>query len=183
MVSHLSRKHRDTDCNLSGQPSTEHTEETGDMIGHSLFGATSISVDVGEATDSELPDHYRLHRSAGLFLLTLREKYKLTQTAVDFAMGQVQHMVKFALEDMKEAVQHGAVSSGIELPEGIIDAMDTSVNPFEDLLTEHMQTKFFKDNFDLVVSWLVCNHVWTIIQLSVTNLLVLGDICWTLQSR
>ena len=43
--------------------------------------------------------------SAALFLLTLKEKYRLTQSALDFAVGQVKHMVGYMVEDMQSAVQ------------------------------------------------------------------------------
>lgn len=82
-----------------------------------------------------------LRRSAALFLLTLKEKYKLTQTALNFAVGQVQYMVNFALEDCLQ------LASTQELPGGL----SFNIDPFEDLKTEYMQTKFFKENFGLVV--------------------------------
>lgn len=83
--------------------------------------------------------HDKLQRSAALFLLTLKEKYKLTQTALNFAVGQVQCMVNFALEDLKESMQLSDDESVLNF------------DPFEDLKSEHMQTKFFKENFGLVV--------------------------------
>ena len=96
-------------------------------------------------------DDHLLQRSAALFLLTLKEKYKLPQTAVDFSVGQVQHMVMYALEDMKAAMQQYAVNTNTTLS-GLSDIMDTSIDPFKDLHTENKQTKFFKEHFHLVVS-------------------------------
>ena len=59
-------------------------------------------------------------------------------------LGQVQCMVNFALEDMKNSVQR---SSNDEL-----GCLSLNIDPFEDLHSEYMQTKYFKENFGLVVT-------------------------------
>lgn len=46
----------------------------------------------------------RLQRSAALFLLSLKEQHQNTQGAVDFAVGQVQQMVSYAMEDIRKSV-------------------------------------------------------------------------------
>ena len=55
--------------------------------------------------------------------------YKLTQTAVNFAVGQVQCMVNFALEDIKNSVQR---PSNDEL-----GCLSLNIDPFEDLHSEY----------------------------------------------
>ena len=78
-----------------------------------------------------------------LFLLTLKEKYLLTQKAVDFAVGQAQHMLSFAKEDLKDSVlmglQEHSLAAGSSMPD-VSRYFEISV-PFGNLSTEYMQTK------------------------------------------
>ena len=47
----------------------------------------------------------RLQRSAALFLLSAKERFHLTQSALNFVTQQVQQMVSFAVDDIEEAVK------------------------------------------------------------------------------
>lgn len=150
MSSHISRKHKG--CSLE---ETDHISTVSQDL-----QITNVAVDTPMMTSTTCDIHpqssqtheNQMYRSAALFLLTLKEKYNLTQTTVDFAVSQVQQMVKYALEDLKDNVLKSAHESGYDLPMNIVDAMDTSINPFQDLHSEHMQTKFFKEYFNIVVS-------------------------------
>ncbi len=75
---------------------------------------------------------------AAKFLLTLKEQYRIPQTALDFTINAVKDIVS-------------AHSSGVSVSSTIADHCDESLNPFEGVETEHMQTKFFKERFGLVV--------------------------------
>lgn len=152
MLSHLGRKHRGIDLEAAHIASSEEEEREKDTVSES-----------GHIFDSDLhheeysPDAViragGLQRSAALFLLSLKERYQITQSALDFAVSQVRQMVGFAAEDMKESVEQHLLphlqSSGIEvdLPE-ILHVPD----PFDGLQSEYMQSKYYKENFDLVVS-------------------------------
>ena len=46
-----------------------------------------------------------VNKHAGLLLLALKEKHRLTQTSVDFAVQQVKSMMEYALEDVKAMVE------------------------------------------------------------------------------
>ena len=150
MVSHLNRKHKgESTSEILSQPAFEQEETRDD----SELGDDDVNDDMDDLPNShELSPqagHHSLHRAAALFLLTLKEKYRLTQTAVNFSVFQVQQMVTYALEDMRNTVQQHAVRTiGAELPE-LQDII--SIDPFEDLQTEHMQTKYFREHFDLTV--------------------------------
>ena len=90
----------------------------------------------------------RLERAAALFLLCFKERYQITQTALDFAMKQVQQMVGFAIEDVQQAVE-------LQLPS--INSSEVREcfkvpDPFLNLRSEYMQTKYYKENFGLIVS-------------------------------
>jgi len=72
-----------------------------------------------------------LHRSAALLLLTAKERFKLTQSAINFITGQIQHMISFAVDDIEEAVKKYLEDQGIvdEFPE--LNARFESLrNPF-----------------------------------------------------
>ena len=75
--------------------------------------------------------HDDLQQTAALFLLTLKEKHKLTQCAVDFSMDSARRMVSMAQE---------------KLPS------DLHVDPLSGLETEYLQAKYYRDNFRLIVS-------------------------------
>ena len=149
MVSHLLRKHRgEMDREESNKPIVEQIRDDSEsMIHYYMHIDDDGDDDVSQSWVSE-SSHYRLCRAAALFLLTLKEKHKLTQPAINFSVFQVQQMLTYALDNMKGTIQQCAFRTfGAELP----DLNDFTIDPFEELLTEHMQTKFFKDHFDLTV--------------------------------
>lgn len=88
------------------------------------------------------------------FLSSLKERYQITQTALDFAVGQVQQMVTFAVEDIQNAVETCLSSyyseSLSEMP-NVTDCFKMQ-DPFRNLQNEYMQTKYYRENFDLIVS-------------------------------
>jgi hypothetical protein len=92
-------------------------------------------------------------RMAALFLLTMKEKHRLTQSSINFAVTQVTDMFKFIAADIKSSVEGKLKESlneaGVSLPDL---AECFNVNPFDGLMSEHMQTKFYRENFYLVVS-------------------------------
>ena len=57
-------------------------------------------------------------------------------------------------EDLKSSVDSGlqefSIETGAQVPD-LVHCFDNS-DPFLDLATEHMQTKFYRENFNLVVS-------------------------------
>jgi len=91
---------------------------------------------------------------AGLLLLTLKEKHRLTQASVDFAVHQIQSMIRYTLEDAKESIEQKlqlhCTEMGVQLPD--ISDCFANIDPFSGLESEYMQTKFYKENFNLVVS-------------------------------
>ena len=160
ITSHLRRKHRGTDCDpcitlpfqdnacstLSVADVTDMHPETSDDQ-----GSTGVS--------AEHQMHLnKLDRSAALFLLSLKERYQITQTALDFSIGQVQQMVSFAVGDIQNAVETHLRSYCSESSLAVPDISDCFKipDPFRNLQNEYMQTKFYREYFDLVVS---CNGV------------------------
>lgn len=99
-------------------------------------------------------DENRVSRSAALFLLSMKEKHRLTQTCIDYAVSQVHQMVEFIVEDLQSSVENAIEQ---QLADYDVDVPNVSrcfsdINPFEGLETEHKQIKFWKKNFRLIVS-------------------------------
>lgn len=150
MKSHLSRRHRGVDFDEVQSTPIQCQD------GH----PPSTDLDTFQLSDDEpcqetqYSNTDRLQRSAALFLLSLKEQHQNTQRAVDFAVGQVQQMVSYAVEDIKKSVmstleEHSAATGS--------DSLDVSScfeipDPFSALHTEYLQTKYYKKHFNLVVS-------------------------------
>ena len=154
MTSHLRRKHRGADCD----PVITVPIQNDACSAQSVVDVTGMhpetSDDQGSTGASAEDQFYKLDRSAALFLLFLKQRYHLTQTALDFSVGQVQQMVSYAVEDIQNAVETQLRSfcseSSLDMPD-ISDCFKIP-DPFKNLQNEYMQTKFYRENFDLVVS-------------------------------
>ncbi len=86
-------------------------------------------------------------RSTALLLLTLKERHRLTQTAINFSIFQIKQLLKYLLDDVKESV-----CQNLSIDEtNIQDCFN--VDPFEGLETEYLQTKFYINHFNLVVNY------------------------------
>lgn len=111
----------------------------------------NIAMDCNENAD--FSNVNKLHRSAALFLLSAKEHFQLTQSALDFITQQLQQMISFAMDDVEEDIKKHLVEQGVEL--NISKCFEAVCNPFLYLETEYMQNKFYQENFNLIVSF--CN--------------------------
>ena len=91
-------------------------------------------------------------RSAAQFLLTIKEKYCLTQAAVDYAVGSVNQMVSHVCEELHVSVVRTLQNNNIPIPEELNDTF-TLIDPFQGLATEYQQSKYYQEHFGLVVSY------------------------------
>lgn len=106
MMSHLSRQHGDVDIESPTVHSllTSFPQDEDNMIdldlGNGSPGPTGEARDqVNEDCCPHLTAQQSLKRSAALFLLTLKERYQLTQSALDFTVSQVKEMMFYDHED------------------------------------------------------------------------------------
>lgn len=114
-----------------------------------IFGGNLIDEDVGVGEDSDeedpddavvarmIPRETSANHSAALFLLTLQEKYRLSQKAIDFAIGSVGTIIDNVFNSIK------------------LSTTETFEDPFSSLKTGYQQTKFYCEEFGLVVSFTV----------------------------
>lgn len=135
-LSHANRQHHNWRQQWDGRGlnvavTTEMVESNPDAPGPTMNEDDTLSTEHDEDLhDEDFTPQQALHKMAALFLLTLKEKYKLTQSAVNFATDAVKNMFSVA--------QH----------QGTLGQL----NPFEGLETEHLQMKFYRSHFNLIVS-------------------------------
>ena len=156
LMSHLSRKHSDVDLDelvqsfeddelvQSFEDDEMHIDETQHLSGGD---------DEDEVNQLPLsPTVNNLERSAALFLLTLKEKYQLTQSAIDFAVSQVKEMMFYDMEDKRAELEKalGQIDVESSVKVGLSDCLQYR-NPFSGLETEYMQAKYYREHFGLVV--------------------------------
>lgn len=90
-------------------------------------------------------------RTAALFLLTFQEQYKLSQTAINSIVNNVCDSVQ---ESVRSSLDSGFSSMDVAA------CFDDHRDPFSSLQTEYKQSKFYREEFVLVVS---CGLVYVII--------------------
>ena len=78
--------------------------------------------------------HLLAQKSTALLLLTLKERHRLTQTAVNFSVGQMKQTMMHVLDDVKESVKR-KLGSDVEDIDKCFD-----VDIFQGLNTEYFQT-------------------------------------------
>ena len=84
-------------------------------------------------TDSSGDDVSDARKAAGKFLLGLKERYRLSQAAVDFTVGAVNQIISIVHEDLKKNVTQSLNSMGVAItdidylfnPEDIFDGLET----------------------------------------------------------
>ena len=162
--SHLSRKHRGVDIEREARmaaTSSVRGERDGDGFNgldddvlESMEQGDGEEIEPSNALNQDCPvSSERLYRSAALFLLSAKERYQLTQTALDFITQHVQQMVSFVVDDIKEAVKKNLANHGMEIDWSELDAkFEYLRNPFVQLPTEYLQNKYYREQFNLVVS-------------------------------
>ena len=101
--------------------------------------------------DTELTSCPSAQRTATLFLLTFQERYKLSQRAINFAVGTINAIVDGACESLRDSLQERG-----SLTTDVAACFDQREDSFAHLRTEYMQTKFYRDEFGLVVSVCTC---------------------------
>ena len=151
LSSHLNRKHTNATI-VSQQENPSVCCNT--SLEHSNESDSSLMTTGEDVSSQNVALNGGSQRMAALFLLSLKEKYHLTQSSVNFAVGQVTGMMEFIAADIRVAVEEklrtALNDTGVNLP--CLDDCFNNINPFDGIMSEHMQTKFYKENFYLVVS-------------------------------
>ena len=106
-----------------------------------------------ELVDPEI-DHANIVKVATAnFLLTLKENFKLPQSSIDYTVKAVEEITIFSANSIKHSVMNHLHTAGFDHShDHLFDACFSPTNPFVELKTEYQQTKFFKEEFGVVVS-------------------------------
>lgn len=89
------------------------------------------------------------------FLLNLKEKYKVTQVALDFVLNAVVKFISIASAEIKHKVFDKLKELNGESDSEDLNDCFLPINPFSQLRTEYEQTKFYKEQLGLIVSYII----------------------------
>ena len=154
---HLYRHHPDV-LNQTIHPAVAENDETqnADPELHPINPCDDISDPSEHGNGLQESHSEQLKRSAALFILKTAEVRKLTLTAVNGVLEDVQELVERAVHGTHTkvcSVLHKAGISASDVPE-LHDLFtdENLLNPFMGLQTEHLQVKYFKEKFGYIVS-------------------------------
>ena len=110
MLSHISRKHPNQGDILSNPSSVELSAEcsTSYVDPEQTAHVGELQASEPEVVESESTGEISQHsdKHSALFLLNLKEKHRLTQTSINFALSQVQQMINHIIQKLQSDVQH-----------------------------------------------------------------------------
>ena len=157
--SHLRRQHGDFDINSpirarDGREVGEQWEEDEEMPMEVVEDGLVNEEGLYDNLEDGLNEKKRMD---ALFLLQTKEANRLTQKATDNIMAGATALVKNTVELLRMGVQNRLDSAGLrfEAVPGLTELFNDEhviSNPFRHVNTEHKQSAYFKENFNLVVS-------------------------------
>ena len=115
-------------------------------------------MDVPESVSSDNNIDDSCHkRTAATWILKVQEQHKLPQSTMEEILKDVTGLVQDLLIDLHQKVNSTLQSAGVDPKQisGLADLFHPEsefARPFSNLETQHMQLKFYKQNFDLIVS-------------------------------
>lgn len=155
--SHIRRRHQGFDpesacSNAHTLPPESMDTDPDPSVGGDTEDGVSVCNEL--SSETEQPEHLILQKACASLLLTLKEKHKLSQSALDFSIGQVREVMSCVTANIKKRVDAAALefseSNGIPTPD--FSNCFQVIDPFDGLHSEHMQQKFYKEHFNLLVS-------------------------------
>lgn len=93
-----------------------------------------------------------IERACAQFLLIFKEKYRLTQTAVNFAVTSLIDILNVTSRDIEQSVRAQLVGVDPSI-DSLLSGCFTSPDPFINLRTEYQQNKYYRDNLGLIVRY------------------------------
>lgn len=99
-------------------------------------------------------DQESVRRQAALFLLKMKEKKFLTQSAVDEMVERTSSIFTHTFSMLKAGIREKLTTHGIDPCDLDMDSVfDQLSDPFDGLKTKHFQDKYFKESLRLIVSY------------------------------
>ena len=138
------------------QTADGESDGTGDIGGDD--GDDDGDGDDGISFDSEMRETPPSQRNAAMFLMGLKEKYMITQVALQGVIEGVTNLVQSHLDTLHSQIQQRLLLSGVS--QAAIDGIQplfsecgTYAHPFQGLETQYQQLKFYRQHFNLIVSY------------------------------
>lgn len=132
------------------------SEENMDISGTPGDNVSDIT-SAESVVESEIVNEKDVELAAAHFILVLKEKFKLTQTSLNYAIKGLEEISMLSATQIKHSVMSTLRESGSPVSVALHNCL-TPANPFSNLKTEYQQNKFFKENFGLIVS-VLCMYV------------------------
>ena len=170
---HVYRHHRDEVCK---QPTSSGDIPSTNTSGDNQTATTVISIDQEESfvdvsepqppttIESDIAqllgeDFERQERECASFLLQMKEKHSTSQVAINAIVRGCEQLFDDTRTRIKAGVMHHLSLKGIDTSQltEMETFMDNIRNPFSGISTPYQQQKYFRRNFNLVVS--VCTRV------------------------
>lgn len=150
--SHVTRKHHDWKDQLGIQAAVTSTEDATHGIGEPMETGLILDPSGNGANESagatlEESEPSLLSKSAAHFLLTLKEKYGVAQSVVDFAVGSMNQMLDHVCDELQKSVETCMHENEITPPRNLSECF-VHTNPFSHLETEYQQAKYYREHLD-----------------------------------
>ena len=149
---HCSRKHLNWQDYLKESPSIPPSLPPADLSSPEM--SPDRELPSSQESNSSALEHTEaasllsIKKTSAMFLLSLQERFKLPQTAINFAIGSVNSIVD-SVCDFAQASER--TTCGDIPTTSVSTILQQCRDPFSDIQTEYMQNKFYREHFGLVV--------------------------------
>ena len=99
--------------------------------------------------DIEEPEAGSLKWHEAAFILTIKEKYAVSQVAIDHTLCAVNELVSAVIKIVSAKLKRELPTQSMDL---VTQVISDTFPLFSDLSTAYLQMKFFRDTFNVVVS-------------------------------
>lgn len=97
-------------------------------------------------------------RASALYLMKLKETRQLSQVALDDVVEGSRMIFSSTVQQLHSSVRAKLASLGMDETK-LDDVFINVADPFDDLETRYKQETFFKEQFGLVVSYIIANLI------------------------
>ena len=96
-----------------------------------------------------------MRHSSVLFLLKLKEHRQISQVAINDIVAGSTALVSQSVECIQARVKSKLAEAGLDPNsiKGLNDVFESSINPFDNIETSHLQEKYYREELGLIVSW------------------------------
>jgi hypothetical protein len=117
------------------------------------FGLNFLGIDSADVGYLLGSDAEEVQRSSALFILKLKEKFHVSQVAIDAVVEGSRMLFAQVLQRVKAGVRAKLAQVGLDAETiGLEDVYKNIVDPFDGINTCHLQEKYFREKLDLIVS-------------------------------